>query len=109
MEIDWKERIAKYGYRIDLEITTNDDLMEYMETKIYLYTRHNLTDYLLWIVFQEDFKDFMPELFKQVQSGTRMGIHNYLIKRGVYITKHSNRYPLGRVLTDVLLEEEPYK
>jgi hypothetical protein len=51
MEIDWKERIAKYGYGIDLETTTNDDLMEYIETKMYLYIQHNLTDYLLWTVF----------------------------------------------------------
>jgi hypothetical protein len=47
MEINWKERIAKYGYRINLEITMNDDLTEYVETKMYLYTQYNLTDYLL--------------------------------------------------------------
>jgi len=51
MEIDWKERIAKYGNGINLEMATNDNLIEYMETKIYLYTQSNLTDYLLWIVF----------------------------------------------------------
>ena len=38
-----------------------------------------------------------------------MGIYNYLIKRGVYIAKYSNRYPLSRVLMDILLKEEPYK
>ena len=37
MEINWKERIAKYGYPIDLEIAINNNLTEYMETKIYLY------------------------------------------------------------------------
>ena len=47
MEINWKERITKYSYRIDLEMAINNDLMEYMETKIHLYTRHNLTDFLL--------------------------------------------------------------
>ena len=109
MEIDWKERIAKYGYGIDLEITTNDNLTEYVETKIYLYTQYNLIDYLLQTVFQEDFKDFILEFFKQVQFGIKMGIHNYLVKRGVYITKHSNKYLLGRILTDVFLEEKPYK
>jgi hypothetical protein len=51
----------------------------------------------------------MPELFKWVQSGTRIGIHNYLVKRGVYVAKYSNKYSLSRVLTDVLLEEEPHK
>ena len=66
MEINWKERIAKYGYGIDLETATDDDLTVYIETKMHLYTRHNLTDYLLWTVFQEDFEDFTPELFKRV-------------------------------------------
>jgi hypothetical protein len=64
MEIDWKERIAKYGNGIDLETATDDDLAEYMETKMHLYTRHNLTDFSLWTAFQEDFEDFTPELFK---------------------------------------------
>ena len=37
MEINWKERIAKYGYLINLEMAINNDLTEYMETKMYLY------------------------------------------------------------------------
>ena len=64
MEINWKERIAKYSYGIDLETTTDNDLTVYVETKMYLYVRYNLIDYLLWIVFQEDFKDFILKLFK---------------------------------------------
>jgi len=51
MEIDWKERIAKYGNRINLETATDDNLAEYVETKMHLYTQSNLTDSLLWIVF----------------------------------------------------------
>ena len=42
----------------------DDDLTEYVETKMYLYTRSNLTDFVLWIVFQEDFKNFMLKTFK---------------------------------------------
>jgi len=51
MEIGWKERIAKYSYLINLETAINDNLTEYVETKIYLYTQFNLTDYLLWTAF----------------------------------------------------------
>ena len=47
MEIDWKERIAKHGYGINLETAINNNLTEYIEIKIYLYTRHNLIDFLL--------------------------------------------------------------
>ena len=38
-----------------------------------------------------------------------MGIYNYLVKKGAYITKYSNKYPLNRVLMDIFLKEEPYK
>ena len=47
MEINWKERIAKYGYGIDLEKAIEDDLTAYIETKMYLYIWHNLKDFLL--------------------------------------------------------------
>ena len=47
MEINWKERITKYGYGINLEMAMDDDLMEYIEIKIYLYTQYNLTNFSL--------------------------------------------------------------
>ena len=106
MEIDWKERIAKYSYGIDLETATNVNLTEYVETKMHLYTQDNLTDSSLWTVFQEDFKDFTPELFTRVRSNTRMRIREYLVKRGVYVVKQDKRYSLGKVLTDVANKEE---
>jgi len=37
MEINWKERITKYGYGIDLEMATDNNLTEYIETKMHLY------------------------------------------------------------------------
>ena len=64
MEIDQKERITKYNNRINLKTATDNNLAKYIKTKIHLYTQHNLTDFLLWIAFQEDFKDFILELFK---------------------------------------------
>ena len=47
MKINWKERITKYNNRINLKTATDDDLVEYIETKIYLYTQYNLIDFLL--------------------------------------------------------------
>jgi len=47
MEIDWKERITKYSYGIDLETAMDNNLMEYVETKMYLYTQSNLIDFAL--------------------------------------------------------------
>jgi len=76
---------------------------------MYLYTQSNLIDSLLWTVFQEDFKDFILEIFTRVQSNTRMGIRKYLVKRGVYIIKQDKRYSLSKVLTDVANKEEFHK
>jgi hypothetical protein len=38
MEINWKERIAKYSNRINLETATNNNLVKYIEIKMHLYT-----------------------------------------------------------------------
>ena len=64
MEIDQKERITKYSNKINLETATDNNLVEYIKTKIHLYTRHNLTDFLLQIAFQENFKDFILKFIK---------------------------------------------
>ena len=47
MEINWKERIAKYSYKIDLKKAMDDNLTVYIETKMHLYIQHNLKDFLL--------------------------------------------------------------
>ena len=47
IEIDWKERIAKYNNRINLKTAIDDNLVEYIEIKIYLYIWHNFIDFLL--------------------------------------------------------------
>jgi len=35
MEINWKERIAKYGYGINVDEAIKDELVEFVETIIY--------------------------------------------------------------------------
>jgi len=49
MEINWKERIAKYGYGIDVDKAIKDKLVEFVETTIYL--TQDLTDNDLWYIF----------------------------------------------------------
>jgi len=51
MEINWKERIARHSYRIDIVTALEEDLEEYMEMKIYEYIYKNFTDYILWLLF----------------------------------------------------------
>ena len=47
MEINYKERIIKYNNRINLKTAIDNNLAEYIKTKIYLYTQYNLIDFLL--------------------------------------------------------------
>jgi len=51
MEIDWKERIARYSYGINVVTALEEDLEEYIEIKIYEYIYKNFTDYTLRLLF----------------------------------------------------------
>jgi len=51
MEINWKERIARYGYGINIATALKKDLEEYVEMKIYEYIYKNFTDYILRLLF----------------------------------------------------------
>jgi len=51
MDPKWKERIARHGYGIDVVTTLEEDLEEYMETKIYEYIYENFIDYILRLLF----------------------------------------------------------
>ena len=42
MDPEWKERIARYNYRINVATASKEDLKEYMETKIYKYNIRTL-------------------------------------------------------------------
>ena len=109
MEINQKERIARYSYRIDIVTTLEEDLEEYIEIKIYEYIYKNFTDYILQLLFQEEFKGFTIKDFRKIRFITRVKLRTYLLQRGVYIATHSNRYPLYKVLYNILTEEEPYE
>jgi len=109
MDPEWKERIARHGYGINIATALKEDLEEYMETKIYKYTYKNFTDYILRSLFQEEFKGFTIKDFRKIRSITRVKLCTYLLQRGVYIATYSNRYPLYKVLHDVLTEEEPHE
>jgi len=75
----WKERIARHGYRIDIATALEEDLEEYMETKIYKYIYKNFMDYILWSLFQEEFEGFTIEDFRKIRFVTRVKLHTYLL------------------------------
>jgi hypothetical protein len=79
MEINWKERIARYGYRINIVTALEEDLEEYIETKIYKYIYKNLTDYILRLLFQKEFEGFTIKDFRKIRSITRAKLYTYLL------------------------------
>jgi hypothetical protein len=44
-----------------------------------------------------------------MRSNSRAKLQTHLLKRGVYIATHNNKYTLSKVLFDLLQEEEPHK
>jgi len=79
MDSKWKERIARYGYGINIATALEEDLEEYMEMKIYKYIYKNFTDYTLRLLFQEEFKGFTIKDFRKIRSVTRVKLHTYLL------------------------------
>jgi hypothetical protein len=47
MDPEWKERIARYSYGINIVTASKEDLEEYIEIKIYEYIYENFMDYIL--------------------------------------------------------------
>jgi hypothetical protein len=79
MDPKWKERIARHGYGINAVTALKEDLEEYMETKIYEYIYKNFTDYILWSLFQKEFKGFTIKDFRKIHSTTRAKLCTYLL------------------------------
>ena len=79
MDPEWKERIAKYNYRINIATALKEDLEEYIETKIYKYIYKNFMDYILQLLFQEEFKGFTIKDFKKIRPITKVKFHTYLL------------------------------
>ena len=79
MDPEWKERIARYSYGIDVVTALKKDLEEYIETKIYKYTYKNFTDYILQLLFQEEFEGFTIKDFKKIYSITRAKLRAHLL------------------------------
>jgi len=79
MDLKWKERIARHGYRINIATALEEDLKEYIETKIYKYTYKNFIDYILWLLFQEEFKGFTIKDFRKIRSVTKAKLYTYLL------------------------------
>ena len=103
---EWTARASKYRYGIDADKASKNELVEFIQTTIYLYNKQDLTNTDLWTVFQEQYKGFTVESFKKIYTDIRSKLQKYLLKKGVYIGKNSSRVPIYELLYEVLQQEE---
>jgi hypothetical protein len=61
---DWDRLERLHAYRINTGKAIEDQVEEYVLTKIHIYEKDNFTDYTLWEVFAEDFHNFVLDDFK---------------------------------------------
>ena len=79
MDPEQKERIARYSYRINVVTALKEDLEEYIKTKIYKYIYENFMDYILQLLFQEEFKGFTIKDFGKIYPITKVKLYAYLL------------------------------
>ena len=99
---EWLEAIERFKDGINIAEASKDELGDYIKTRIYTYTQDNFRDYSLWGIFQEDFQDWTIEDFRRSRTNAKTRLRTHLLQRGVYVACHSNRYPLAKVLSDVV-------
>ncbi|RDW66523.1 hypothetical protein BP6252_10158 [Coleophoma cylindrospora] len=106
---DWAALILKHAHGIT-SIASKDDLDEYTLVKMHVHAEENFTDYTLWLLFKEEFKNFNESTFNDLRADIKVKLRTHLLQRGVYINKPSARpqHSLGAALHDVLLEQQPH-
>ena len=66
---EWAAMASKYGYRINADKASKDELVEFVQSTI--YETQDLTDNDLWAVFLELFEGFTVESFKKIRTDLR--------------------------------------
>lgn len=101
--------VKKYGYGIDVSKATKDELVDFVQTSIYLQKSQDLIDTDLQAVFQEQFEGFTAEDFRMVHINIGLNLRKHLLKRGVYVGKYNNKATLSNVLYEVVQQEEQHE
>ena len=103
---DLKAKEKKWSKGCVPDAIKEDDLLkEYMETKLELYTKYDMSDENLWELYREDFKDFKTDDFKRLGTYHQRWLRKYLRCGGVYVAPAGQGVLLTDVLHDTLTEE----
>ena len=99
----------KYGYGIDAAKATPQELVEFVQTVIYLQETADLTDTDVWAGYQELFEGFTVEHFKKIRQDMRSSLRKHLLRRGVYVATYNNWATLSDVLYKVTRQKDKHQ
>ena len=101
-EKDQEEEVAKQEDGIHLTEASKDDLTNYIQYKIYVYTEiHDQLDLILQESFQGDFKDFIVDIFTKIPLYWLQQLHDCLNIKGVLVNAN---YKQGKLLPQSLYD-----
>ena len=100
------KKVSRLRDRVNTKNATQNNLKEYIVTKIYLHNYKNFIDFSFWTVFKEEFKNFTVTDFKRLHVSTRFKLCTYLLRQGVYVEKNNKKHYISNVLFFLLQEEE---
>lgn len=105
---DWGAKVLKWKYGIDVTTATDEDILDYMQTKLYDYMSDGVSDDDLWELFQDDFKDFTVDMFTRNRRETQR-LRTCLRCGGVFVASNTKSITIAQKLIDVVNEEEQHK
>jgi hypothetical protein len=104
-------KVKKWENGIDpiVTIMIEDNIKEYLETKLWEYNTNNIKDYMLWEAFQDDFSLFNTiKAWEKIQKRDRRRLRAYLYCSGVYIEENTRYITTVQILLKVVQEETRY-
>jgi hypothetical protein len=106
---DWDRLERAHAYGINTGKASEDQVEEYVLTKMHVYEKNNFMDYSLWEIFAEDFSTFELDDFKILRSATKIKLRLLLLSRGVFVGKRTKQLTLYQALYDTAQDEEQHK
>jgi hypothetical protein len=106
---NWNARIKKWSRGIDTTIATPDELNDYVQTKVYDYKLDCISDFNLWDLYQDDFKNFTLVAFGMVNRKELQYLRSCLRCGGVFVPNNSRDTTIAQTLLNVINEEEQHQ
>jgi hypothetical protein len=93
-------------WRQGVDLTSADDVNDYIEFKTLEYKYYKFTNDDLWEQYKEDFTDFTEAVFKACNLTAVRNLRTLLRNQGVWVAR-DRRITIARSLYDTLCEEDP--